>query len=143
MQSTGVLVINNYGPFFYSVLGFNTEQQLYLAAGYICTAFVFGFLSIFLIDRFGRVKLMGYGSIAQVGCVIIEAAIVANDPTGTNKALNKAGVSIFFLYCAVYSISWDCTQFVYIAELMPTHLRAKGVTLGIAALYLCDVGYLT
>lgn len=125
------------------MLGMDSEQQMYLSGGYLTCNFVFAFVGIAIVDKVGRVKLMVFASIGQIICLIIEAAIVANNPLGDNRSMNIAGVFIFYLYTAIYGVGWDCAQFTYIAELMPTPLRAKGVTLGIASLYLCNVAYLT
>ncbi|RFU33289.1 hypothetical protein B7463_g3053, partial [Scytalidium lignicola] len=142
-QSTGVLVINNFGPFFYKSLGMNSLQQLYLAGGYNLVGFAMAVVSGFFVDRIGRVKLMVWGAIAQVGVLCIEAAIIASFQGADNKSANIAGIWAFYFYEAIYGLTWDCTQFIYVSELMPTHLRAKGVTVAIAALYFPDVGYLT
>ncbi len=136
-------MINNFGPFFYKVLGMNSLQQLYLAGGYNLVGLAMAAVSAFTVDKLGRVKLLVWGS---VGCVIIlciEAAIVAQFAGSANSSANIAGIFIFYMYEAIYGLTWDCTQFIYVSELMPTHLRAKGVTVAIAALYFPDIGFLT
>lgn len=137
-----MLVINNYGPFFYKMLGMDTPQQLFLAGGYVTCSFAFAIIGAFIVDTVGRVKFMALGVVGQVACLIIEAAIVANNSV-SSRSMNIAGIFIFYLYIAIYGLTWDCTQFTYVTEIMPTHLRAKGVTLAIACLYLSDVGFLT
>jgi len=136
VQSTGVLVINNYGPYFYSVLGMSTLRQLYLAGGYVLLAFAATLPGAFLIDRVGRIKLMVWGVAAQVGVLCIETAIVAQFAGSNNRSANIAGIWAFFLYELIYALTWDCTPYVYVSEIMPSHLRAKGVTLSIGSLYL-------
>lgn len=100
-------------------------------------------VSGFFVDRIGRVKLMVWGAVAQVGVLCIEAAIIACFQGKNNVSANIAGIWAFYFYQAIYGLTWDCTQFIYVSELMPTHLRAKGVTVAIAALYFPDIGYLT
>ncbi|KAJ9625968.1 hypothetical protein H2204_010267 [Knufia peltigerae] len=142
-QSTGVLVINNYGPYFYALLGMTTEQQLYLAGGYVALSMTVAIIGAFGIDKLGRVNLMIWGIAGQVVMLCIETAIVAQYAGTTNRSANIAGIWAFFMYCFVYGISWDCTPYVYVAEIMPSHLRAKGVTLSIGCLYLSVCALIT
>lgn len=44
LQSTGVLVINNYGPRFYKALGFGTWDQLLLQCGYTTASIPFNLI---------------------------------------------------------------------------------------------------
>lgn len=142
-KCTGVLVINNYGPYFYSLLGMSTLQQLYLAGGYVTLSFAVAIIGAFFIDKLGRVHILAGGIVGQVIILCIETAIVAVYSGTDNRAANIAGIWAFFMYCAVYGITWDCTPFVYVAEIMPSHLRAKGVTLAIGCLYLSVCALIT
>lgn len=66
IQFSGILVINNYGPTLYASLGYGTAQQLVLLGGWLTLAFGMGCVSLFVVDRFSRPKLMGGGIL---GCV--------------------------------------------------------------------------
>ncbi|EXJ69268.1 uncharacterized protein A1O5_07304 [Cladophialophora psammophila CBS 110553] len=142
-QSTGVLVINNYGPYFYSILGMSTLQQLYLAGGYVLLSLTVATIGAFGIDKLGRIKIMVCGIAGQVVILCIETAIVAQYAGTANRSANIAGIWAFFMYCAVYGLTWDCTPYVYVSEIMPSHLRAKGVTLSIGCLYLSVCALIT
>lgn len=113
----------------------STVQQLYLAGGYTATSLVATIIGAFFLDGLGRVNLMFWGILGQVGVLCIEAALVAQFGGTTNRSGNIAAIWAFFFYIVIYAFTWDCAPYVYVAEIMPSHLRAKGVTLSIAALY--------
>jgi hypothetical protein len=74
-------------------------------------------------------------------CLIVEAALVANFASASdlasdpNRAALRAAVAMFFVYVIFYEIGLDGTQFSYLGELFPTHLRAKGMNLGVAGIW--------
>lgn len=83
---------------------------------------------------------MGTGMLLCMTCLIVEAALVANFATGDdlnhpNKAALQAAVAMFFVYVIWYEICLDGPQFAYLGELFPTHLRPKGMNLGVAMIW--------
>ena len=74
----------------------------------------------------------------------MEAALVANFPAGPgqNDAALKAAAAMTFLYVAFAQLFLDGTQYVYFAELFPTHLRNKGMTIGMAVISLMNIMWL-
>lgn len=75
-----------------------------------------------------------------MACLIVEAALVANFATGTdlnhpNPAALRAAVAMIFVYVVWYEIALDGPQFAYLGELFPTHLRPKGMNLGVAMIW--------
>ena len=67
IQFSGILVINNYGPTLYGILGYDAEQQLVLLGGWLTLAFGCGVISLLFVDHFPRPKLIG-GGIAACMC---------------------------------------------------------------------------
>ncbi|OQU98122.1 hypothetical protein CLAIMM_03949 isoform 2 [Cladophialophora immunda] len=59
-----------------------------------------------------------------------------------NTAALKAAVAMIFIYAVTYESLLDGTQFVYIGELFPSHLRSKGVSLGVAGIALINIVFL-
>ncbi|KAF2656472.1 MFS general substrate transporter [Lophiostoma macrostomum CBS 122681] len=142
-QSTGVLVVNNYGPTLYATLGYDTKQQLEFQCGWITVGIVFNAVGAALMDRVGRKPLLLFGVMGCGICLAIEAAIVAQyAAAGTNKAALAAGVAMFYLFLAVYSVGVDVAGVVFYSELFPNHIRAKGVCLSMATIALTDLVYL-
>jgi hypothetical protein len=113
---------------------------------------------------FPRPGFMATGIAICMACLIVEAAIIANyvdvAVPSTNEAALRAGVAMFFIYQIGYDIFIDgaligfdnlftqCAKrnigvaFVYISEIFPTHLRAKGTCLGVATLALVNIMWL-
>ncbi|KAF2015641.1 MFS general substrate transporter [Aaosphaeria arxii CBS 175.79] len=142
-QSTGVLVVNNYGPTLYATLGYDTKQQLEFQCGWITVGIIFNAVGAVFMDKVGRKPLMLFGVAGCGICLAIEAAIVATYAAeGTNKAALAAGVAMFYLFLAVYSMGVDVAGVVFYSELFPNHIRAKGVCLSMATVALTDLVYL-
>ncbi|KAG9506315.1 hypothetical protein J7337_003298 [Fusarium musae] len=143
IQTSGILVINNYGPMIYGALGFGVETQLIYAAAWLTLGWGGGCLALFVVDKIPRPKFIGYGLLACQACLIIEAALVANFAGSDNKTALRACVAMLFLFVFIYEFSLDSAQFVYLGELFPTHIRAKGVSLGCGTLALMNVIWLS
>jgi MFS family permease len=109
--------------------------QLYLAGGYVLVGLVATIFGAASLDKLGRVNVMVWGILAQVAVLCIECALSATYSGTSNRSGNIAGIWAFFFYESIYACTWDCAPYVYVSEIMPSHLRAKGVTLSIAALY--------
>jgi hypothetical protein len=78
-----------------------------------------------------------------VVCLSVLAALVANFGTSDNFPALKSSVAMIFIYAFFWSGVLSGTQFVYCGELFPSHLRAKGISLGVAGIYLANVLFLT
>jgi MFS family permease len=165
IQCSGVLVINNYGPTLYKNLGFSPVKQLLYPAAWLTTALGFNIMAIFVVDMFPRQKYMGFGVLGCMATLIVEAALVANYVPSNNGPALQAAVAMFFVFQLFYSFCLDGkstalplstiadrearltrrlpgTQFSYLGELFPTHLRAKGVCLGVAMISLMNIVWL-
>lgn len=153
IQCSGVLVINNYGPTLYRNLGFSEVKQLLYPAAWLTLTLGINAMAIPLVDLFPRNKYISVGILGCMVTLIIEAALVANFVPSNNQAALQAAVAMFFLFQIPYGLCLDgkcpdsiptllilCThtrlgtQFAYLGELFPTHLRAKGVSLGVATI---------
>ncbi|KAJ5802096.1 uncharacterized protein N7503_004546 [Penicillium pulvis] len=139
IQCSGVLVINNYGPTFYQTLQYSESKQLIYPGAWITLGLGMNFLAMFAVDRFPRQKYMAFGMAGCMICLAAEAAIVAVYVPSTNTAALKAGVAMLFVFQVFFSFFLDGTQFSYLGELFPTHLRAKGICLGCATNALMNI----
>ncbi|QGI61528.1 hypothetical protein CEK26_005496 [Fusarium fujikuroi] len=135
IQTSGILI--------YGALGFGVETQLIYAAAWLTLGWGGGCLALFVVDRIPRPKFIGYGLLACQACLIIEAALVANFAGSDNKTALRACVAMLFLFVFIYEFALDSAQFVYLGELFPTHIRAKGVSLGCGTLALMNVIWLS
>lgn len=142
-----VLVLNNYGPTIYAALGFNANQQFIYQIGWLATAVGASFVALLIVERFPRPKLMAFGIQFCLVCLACEAALVATyaSPAALlkpNSAALKAAVAMLFVHISSFQICLDGTEFVYISEVCPTHLRAKGIALGMAGLCVMNIIWL-
>ncbi|OAP54331.1 MFS transporter, SP family, sugar:H+ symporter [Fonsecaea erecta] len=142
IQCGGVLVINNYGPSLYRLLGFSPVKQLLYPAAWLTFALGLNVISMFLIDHFPRNKYIAFGVSGCVCALICEAALVANFVPSDNHAALQAAVAMLFVYQLFYGLCLDGPQFAYIGELFPTHLRAKGVCLTVAGISAMNIIWL-
>jgi len=142
IQCSGVLVINNYGPTLYKNLGFSPVKQLLYPAAWLLFSLGCNIGGMLVIDRFNRPKFMAFGVTGCMLTLIIEAALVANFVPSNNSAALQAAVAMFFIYQIFYGACLDGTQFSYLGELFPTHLRAKGVCLGVSMISLMNIMWL-
>lgn len=96
-------------------------------------------ISCFINDHVPRNKLMAVG---VLGCMIvlsIEASITANFTGSNNYDALRAGVAILFLIEVPYDFCLNGMQFIYLSEIWPTHLRAKGMSLGVAGISFMNI----
>ena len=102
-------------------------------------------MGCFLNDHFPRNKFMAVG---VLGCMIVlsvEAGIIANVDrfiAAGNIAGLRAGVAFLFLIELPYDFFLNGMQFIYISEVWPMHLRAKGMSLGVAMISLMNIVWL-
>ncbi|KAI8712422.1 MFS domain-containing protein [Fusarium sp. LHS14.1] len=143
IQTSAILVINNYGPMIYGTLGFDNKTQLMYAAACLTLGWGGGCLALLVVDKIPRPKFIGYGLLGCQACLIIEAALVANFVGTSNTTALRAAVAILFIFVFIYEFALDSAQFVYLGELFPTHIRAKGVSLGCGTLALMNVIWLS
>ncbi|OAP61905.1 hypothetical protein AYL99_04108 [Fonsecaea erecta] len=142
VQFAGVLVINNYGPVIYKLLGYGPEKQLLFPVIWLTVGFCLFLVAPGLIDLFPRNILLGGGIIGCSVMLSIISALIANFVPSNNTAALKATVACFYLYQPFYVVGLDGTQFTFLGEIFPTHLRAKGVCLGSAVIALMNIIWL-
>jgi hypothetical protein len=126
-------------------------------------AFGAGIMALFVIDRFSRPLMIAGGTAIVLATLVAEAALVASYPpsAGQNPAGLKAAIAMIYLYIVstTSSISvnqsallthhqffaeflLDGTQYIYFSEIFPNHLRAKGMTIAMAAIALVNIMWL-
>ncbi|OAP56471.1 hypothetical protein AYL99_09650 [Fonsecaea erecta] len=143
-QTSGNLVVNNYGPSLYGALGYGPYDQVRFQCGYITTAIIFSTIGSMLVDRLGR-RLILISGLTGCACMIsVETAMVAcYAEAGTNKPGLAVGVAALYLFESCYCFSVDICLFIVSSELFPNHLRSKGVALAIGACNLTNIVLLT
>ncbi|KAG0649889.1 High-affinity glucose transporter [Hyphodiscus hymeniophilus] len=141
-QTTGTTVINNYGPLLYGDLGFDTSKQLLIASCWITLALCGNCFNALTVDRIGRVRALQIGWCGDILALIAECvALSTYQRTGTRSSA-IASVAFLFVHIFFFSFNVDATSYVYIAEIFPTHIRAKGMAASISGYFLSLLIYL-
>jgi MFS transporter, SP family, arabinose:H+ symporter len=124
-QVSGINAIIYYAPRIFEMTGLGTGSALLSSVGLGLVNFVFTLLAMNFIDRYGRKKLMFIGSVG----LIITLGLVANAFYSQN--FNGYAVPVYlFLYIAFFAFSQGAVIWVFISEIFPNEVRAKGQALG-------------
>lgn len=89
-------------------------------------------LAMSVIDKFGRKKLLLAGTAALSACLALIAWVFE-----THRHQNWL-VWLLMTYIAFFAISQGATVWVYISEVFPTNVRAKGQSLGSSAHWIAN-----
>ena len=92
-----------------------------LAAAWVTVAFVSSFLSMFVVDRVSRPKMMAGGMIGCVAILITETILVARDKVGPgeNKAALRAAVAMIFRELSLPLLSMSIYPVDFVAIVIP------------------------
>lgn len=122
-QVSGINAIIYYAPRIFEMTGLGTDAALLSSVGLGLVNFVFTLLAMSFIDRYGRRTLMVVGSFGLIATLgLVTNAFYTND---------FAGVPVFlFLYIAFFAFSQGAVIWVFISEIFPNEVRAKGQALG-------------
>ena len=105
--------------------GIGTDSALLSTAGLGLVNFIFTLLAMNFIDRYGRRTLMFIGSVG----VIITLALVSISFYTQNFSGYLVPIYLF-IYIAFFAFSQGAVIWVFISEIFPNEVRAKGQALG-------------
>ncbi|KIV90616.1 hypothetical protein PV10_07901 [Exophiala mesophila] len=139
-QFTGVLIIANYGILLYISLGMTGYMPLLLTSLWVTSTIPGNIFCAFYIERFGRRRFMLIGLTGILITLICEIALQASFLGTDNRAGQNAAIFFIFLFITPFwSTFMDASQFLYLSEIFPTHIRSQGMGIGMAGLYLADI----
>lgn len=124
-QVSGINAIIYYAPRIFEMAGLGTHISLLSTVGIGLVNFTFTLLAIAFIDKIGRRTLMLIGSLG----LILSLGMVSS----TFYTDNFSGFAITFylmIYIAFFAFSQGAVIWVFISEIFPNEVRAKGQTLG-------------
>ncbi len=123
-QVSGINFILYYAPRILAAAGLAEQESLLNSIAIGGTNLVFTFVGLYLIDRLGRKTLLLIGSIGYVVslCMVSYAFFAGASP----------GFLLFFLlmFIASHAVGQGAVIWVFISEIFPNHIRAKGQALG-------------
>ncbi len=124
-QMSGINAIIYYAPRVFEMAGLGAQSSLLSTVGIGLVNFSFTLIAINFIDRIGRRKLMLIGS---VGLIISLALVAFAFQTGHTQGM---WITIYLMaYIAFFAFSQGAVIWVFISEIFPNEVRAKGQTLG-------------
>ena len=123
-QLSGINFIIYFAPRIFSLAGLDAASSLLSSAGVGTINLIFTMLGLALIDKLGRKTLMLIGSIGYlISLCVITWAFYA----GVGGMLV---VFFVFAFIAAHAIGQGAVIWVFIAEIFPNSVRAKGQSLG-------------
>lgn len=124
-QVSGINAIIYYAPRIFEMTGLGKQSSLLSSVGIGVVNFLFTLLALNFIDRYGRRTLMLIGSLGLITTLgLVARAFYLNDFGGL-------AVTVFLLvYIAFFAFSQGAVIWVFISEIFPNQVRAKGQTLG-------------
>jgi sugar porter (SP) family MFS transporter len=126
-QLSGINAIIYYAPRIFEMTGLGERSSLLSTVGIGVINLLFTMLAMRFIDKVGRRTLMLAGSF---GLIATLGLVSASFYTGGGNGYLIA--SYLFLYIAFFAFSQGAVIWVFISEIFPNEVRAKGQTLGSA-----------
>jgi len=129
-NGTGINAINYYSPTIFKSIGVTGTSASLLSTGVFGIVKFFGALIwlLFLVDRYGRRKLLLWGASGGSVCMLwIGIYIAVAKPTlHVTTKLSGGGISAMvaiYLWTCFYSPTWNGTPWVFGAEVFPQAVR--------------------
>jgi sugar porter (SP) family MFS transporter len=124
-QTSGINAILYYAPRIFQMTGLGKYSSLEQSLALGIVNFVFTLVAISVIDKIGRKKMMLIGS---VGLVLTLGLVAYSFFT---RSFSGYYVTVYLsCFIAFFSFSQGAVIWVFISEIFPTQVRAKGQTLG-------------
>jgi sugar porter (SP) family MFS transporter len=123
-QVSGINNVIYYAPRIFQNAGFETGSALLSTVGIGLINFIFTIVALNTIDRLGRRFMMIIGSVGL---------IITLGMTSLAFYLSIGGYLVvlsLFLYCAFFGFSQGAVIWVFISEIFPNEVRARGQSLG-------------
>jgi MFS family permease len=97
-------------------------------------------ISLYLVDRFGRVRLLLWGCTGLVLDLVYSALMAryfTNSDNDVGKAFSILGV---YMYTAIYYLGLNSTTWLYGVEILPIHLRSKVTGIASTSHFIANIG---
>lgn len=129
-QLSGINAILYYAPSIFRMAGAATESAMFQSVIIGFTNLVFTMLALAIIDHFGRKRLMLVGSVGYI--LSLSAASFAFFKYGTEftPAGGKIVLGALIVFIASHAFGQGAVIWVFISEIFPNRVRARGQALG-------------
>lgn len=127
---TGYGAVSVYGPQIFELLGFGVREAEFLTLGNYSSYFLFMTAAWLTIDRYGRRKLMVWGSAGLASCfallTVFGALALELGSSVPKLAVEVPGSFVLFVATAIFGICWLATVWLIPTEIYPSSARAQG-----------------
>lgn len=124
-QISGINAIMYYAPRIFEMAGFATESALGQSVAIGVTNLIFTLVGMSIIDKAGRKKLLLIGSIGMTIFLGMVSRSLFAEATGS------MWVAVFLIgFIAFFAFSQGAVIWVFISEIFPNKVRAKGQAFG-------------
>lgn len=123
-QVSGINAIIYYAPRIFTAAGLAKSASLLSTAGIGAVNLIFTMIAIGFIDKIGRKQLMLIGSIGLILTLGLVSYSFFGKSSGTMVAF------YLMIYIGFFAFSQGAVIWVFISEIFPNQVRAKGQTLG-------------
>lgn len=130
-QFSGINAILYYLNDIFAGAGFSKVSASLQAVLVGATNLLFTLLAMSVIDKFGRKPLLLVGAVGTSGCLAGVAGIFASDKHP------ELLIWLLAIYIAFFAFSQGAVIWVYISEVFPNRVRAKGQSLGSFTHWIC------
>ncbi|KAJ7890048.1 general substrate transporter [Mycena olivaceomarginata] len=147
-QFTGINFILYFGTSFFQTLGTINNPFLITLVTTLVNVLSTPF-SFYIIERFGRCRILLIGGSCMVVCQYIVAIIGTAAPHATlpggNPLAVKAEIAFICLNIAAFATTWGPAACVVVGEMFPLPIRSRGVGMSIASTgsWNCIIGVIT
>jgi sugar porter (SP) family MFS transporter len=124
-QLSGINAIMYYAPRIFELVGYARNSALLQSVSVGITLFTFTVAGMFLVDRVGRKKLLLVGAVGMTFFLGMVARTIFTTTNGSIWMLIYLSGFIAFFAFSQGTVIW-----VFISEIFPNSVRAKGQTLG-------------
>ncbi len=123
-QLSGINAIIYYAPRVFEMAGLGTESALLSSAGIGLVNLISTMIGLTLIDKYGRKSLMFVGSLGLIAALALASEAFFSERTGI-------AVPVYlFMFIAFFAFSQGAVIWVFISEIFPNSVRARGQALG-------------
>jgi len=123
-QVSGINAIIYFAPRIFEMSGLGENASLLSSVGIGLVNFLFTLLAINFIDRFGRRSLMLIGSLGLIATLGMASYAFYHSQSGWSV------IAALLIYIAFFAFSQGAVIWVFLAEIFPNQVRAKGQSLG-------------
>ena len=138
-QFSGILVITNYATTIYKTLGYDVAHQLLFNCGWQTLSLGAGIGASFVVDLLKRPYMLMLGLGWCLIALTLEAALVAKFADTENTPALRAAVAVMFLYVGGFQGCLNGTQWAFVSEIWPSHLRPKGLAMGLVSIMVTNI----